>query len=214
MFAIKKITVKKVKESAIAIPNVLTAHDDQIAVLEAAGLTGVCTDEHLTVLKAFGDTTLYLKNDNFNFELCELLPPEVSMSVKAVAHKALKTQLRYTLKDLTFIDNESLHHYGVNVVVSPFLSQGSGDLQLLILFSSTKRKPGKGSNVVSGNLKRLSTEYLDSLEQELTEAKRNLEAAYELVDSSNENIQSFNEELQSANEEMHTANEELQSVNE
>lgn len=48
----------------------------------------------------------------------------------------------------------------------------------------------------------------------MTEAKDNLEVAYEAINSSNDNIKSFNEELQSANEEMHSANEELQSVNE
>lgn len=203
--------MKVEKGTVKPIPMVSTTTDEQVAVLEAAGLTGVCTDEHLTVLKAFGDTTPYLKDDNFNFELSELLPQEVAMAIKAVVHKALKSQLRYTLPDLTF-DNNGLSEHTVNIVVSPFLSQG--ELQLLILFSKTERKPGKGTKVMSGNLKKLSMEFLGSLEQELAEAKSNLEACNELINSSNENIQSFNEELQSANEEMHSANEELQSVNE
>ncbi len=201
------------KKSAIITPMVLGTKDDQTSVLEAAGLTGVCTDEHLTVVKAFGDTSIYLKNENFNFELGELLPNNVAMVVKAVAYKALKLNQKMELNDLDFQINE-LHHL-VDMVISPFINPGYKGQQLLIIFSTNKRKIRNNKSLIaSGDLKKLSMEYLSSLEHELTEVKINLEEAYELLNSSNENIQSFNEELQSANEEMHSSNEELQSVNE
>ena len=200
------------KKLATVTPLVLETKDDQTVVLEAAGLTGVCTNQYLTVLKAFGDTSIYLKNENFNFDLSELLPAEVAMIVKAVAYKVLKSNQKITLSDLNFGSN-GLHHL-VNIVISPFSTAGHKNQQLLILFSSSKSNPRSKSIIASGDLRQLSMEYLSSLEQELIEVKSNLEAAYELVSSSNENIQSFNEELQSANEEMQSSNEELQSVNE
>jgi signal transduction histidine kinase len=200
------------KRSASAIPMVLGTKDAQTSVLEAAGLTGVCTNEHLTVLKAFGDTSIYLKNENFNFELSELLPAGVVMMVKAVAYKALKSKQKITLSDLNF-DVNGIHHL-VNIVISPFFTAGYQSQQLLILFSSKKRSPKNKSLITSGDPSPLTVEHLSSLEQELIEVKINLEKAYEFVNSSNENIQSFNEELQAANEEMHSSNEELQSVNE
>jgi signal transduction histidine kinase len=201
--------VQNGKRSAILLPKGLTANDGQTAVLEAAGLCGVCTDQQLTVVKAFGNTADFLKNENFNFKLSELLPDEVAMLVKAAAHQALKSHQRVTLSDLDF-DGK----YSVSMVISPYLGGGLGGQQLLILFTSNKRKPKNKSLIAPGDIRQLNLAHLVNLEQELVEAKSSLQAAYELVNASNENIQSFHEELQSANEEMHSANEELQSVNE
>lgn len=178
-------------------------------MLEAAGLDGVCTDQHLTVLKAFGNTTAYLKNENFIADLSELLPDDVAVIVKAAAHRALESQQRVTLSELNFGEGHS-----VNVVIGPFFTDGSLIQQLLVLFSTNKRKAKDRSSIAPGGVERLTRQHLASLERELAEAKDNLEAAYGAINSSNENVQSFNEELQSANEEMHSANEELQSVNE
>jgi len=178
-------------------------------MLEAAGLDGVCTDQHLTVLKAFGNTTAYLKNENFIADLSELLPDDVAVIVKAAAHRALESQQRVTLSELDFGEGHS-----VNVVIGPFFTDGSLIQQLLVLFSTNKRKAKDRSLIAPGGVQRLTRQHLASLERELAEAKNNLEAAYGAINSSNENIQSYNEELQSANEEMHSANEELQSVNE
>ncbi|MGY4540040.1 signal transduction histidine kinase [Mucilaginibacter sp. UYNi724] len=197
------------KRSAILAPKGLPTNDGQTAVLEAAGLCGVCTDQQLTVVKAFGNTAGYLKNENFNFNLGELLPDGVAIIVKAAAHQALKLQQLATLSDLDFGVKNS-----VNMVISPFLSDGFGTRQLLILFTSNKRKPKTRSLIASGDIRQVTLAHVVSLEQELIETKSSLQAANELIDAFNENIQSFHEELQSANEEMHSANEELQSVNE
>jgi len=202
------------EDEKIAIPKYKGSFDQQTAVLEAAGLIGVCTDEHLTVLKAFGDTATFLKNDNFNFQLSELLDEEIAAIVKAAAHQALKTNQKVILNNLNFHGEGLLDKSSINININPFFIEGTKEQQLLILFSSNKRKNKSNAFAESSNHNHLSLKYLDSLEQELAKAKINLETAYELVNSSNENVQSFNEELQSANEEMQSSNEELQSVNE
>lgn len=188
--------------------------DGQAAILEAAGLNGVCTDEHLIVVKAFGDTTDYLKEENFIFDLSILLPDEVAPIVKAAAHQALKSGQRVTLSDLNFGNKKQHNQHSVNIVVSPFFTVDAAAPQLLILFTANKKKPKNKSLIMLADVQQLTKQHLASLEQELAKAKNNLEEAYELINSSNESVQSFNEELQSANEEMHSANEELQSVNE
>ncbi len=188
--------------------------DEQTAVLEATGLIGVCTDQYLTVLKAFGDTAIFLKKDNFNFQLSDLLNEKVAAIVKAGAHQALKSNQKVTLNNLKFNDEGLIAENTVNININPFVVKGSKVQQLLILFSSSKRKTKGNFLAESINYNHLGLNYLNSLEQELAKAKINLEVAYELVNSSNENVQSFNEELQSANEEMQSSNEELQSVNE
>ncbi|MEO6524335.1 MAG: ATP-binding protein [Mucilaginibacter sp.] len=202
--------VQKHKRSAIAVPRVLAADDGQTAVLEAAGLDGVCTDQHLNVLKAFGNTTRYLKDENFIFDLSELLPDDVSVVVKAAARQALQLHQRVTLSELNFGGSG----HSVNIVISPFLTGEPADWQLLVLFTTNKRKAKDKSLIMPGDTKQFIQQHVASLELELAETKSNLETAYGLINSSDENIQSFHEELQSANEEMHSANEELQSVNE
>ena len=183
---------------------------DETTILQAAGLNGVCTDQYLTVVKAFGDTTAFLKNENFISDLTDLLPDDVSVIVKAAAHKALKLQERVTISELNFGGSE----HSVNIIISPFVAHESTARQLLILFTSNKRKTKDISLVTKDGIQQLTRQHLAGLERELSDAKNNLEAAYGLINSSNENIQSFHEELHSANEEMHSANEELQSVNE
>ena len=183
---------------------------DETTILQAAGLNGVCTDQYLTVVKAFGDTTAFLKNENFISDLTDLLPDDVSVIVKAAAHKALKLQERVTISELNFGGSE----HSVNIIISPFVAHESTARQLLVLFTSNKRKTKDISLVTKDGIQQLTRQHLAGLERELSDAKNNLEAAYGLINSSNENIQSFHEELQSANEEMHSANEELQSVNE
>ena len=183
---------------------------DETTILQAAGLNGVCTDQYLTVVKAFGDTTAFLKNENFISDLTDLLPDDVSIIVKAAAHKALKLQERVTISELNFGGSE----HSVNIIISPFVTHESTARQLLVLFTSNKRKTKDISLVTKDGIQQLTRQHLAGLERELSDAKNNLEAAYGLINSSNENIQSFHEELHSANEEMHSANEELQSVNE
>ncbi|MHB8206385.1 ATP-binding protein [Mucilaginibacter sp.] len=198
----------------MAVSRILATDDGQTAILEAAGLNGVCTDQHLAVVKAFGNTTAYLKDENFIFDLSRLLPDGVSLIVKAAAYRALESHQRITLSELNFGGSGPQDQHSVNIVISPLFSDSADGQQLLILFITNKRKAKDKSLIGPGEMKQLTRQHLAGLERELAEVKNNLEVAYGLINSSNENIQSFNEELQSANEEMHSANEELQSVNE
>ena len=206
--------MKNDEKNAVTVPIVVANEDQQIAILETAELTGVCTNQALTVFKAFGDTLNYLKNENFNFELVDLLPIKIGALVKAATYQALKTNEKVVLNNLNFSDEGFLHKQLVNITIKPYYAKGIKAPQLLILFTSNKKKSKNNVKLEDTDLGHLSSAYLDGLEQELAKAKINLQAAYELVNSSNENVQSFNEELQAANEEMQSSNEELQSVNE
>jgi two-component system CheB/CheR fusion protein len=55
---------------------------------------------------------------------------------------------------------------------------------------------------------------MESLEEELTYTKQNLQAAIEELEATNEELQATNEELIASNEELQSTNEELHSVNE
>jgi signal transduction histidine kinase len=214
MIQSKLTAVQESKGPVSAIAKVMLADDGQITILEAAGLSGVCTDRNLVVVRSFGDTSAFLKNENFNVNLCELLPDEVSLNVKAAAYRAIKSKQSVTLSKMPFEDKVLPIKHFVNIVISPYLNGASDGQRLLILFDTNRDKLKDKHLVAPVDLKQMTRQHLISLEQELEEAKDNLDEAYKLIDASNENVQSYNEELQSANEEMQSANEELQSVNE
>lgn len=198
------------------IPMSTTSIVDEInlAVFEESGYSGVCTDENLRVLRSFGDPSEYLKNEIFNFNLNDLLPDHISLTFKAAAHKAGLLNKRIVLKGLKFENKLSPLIQLVDIVIKPIVAGKSHDKLLLILFKRNKTKLNGSDNIQSIDIEQLTKDHLYSLENELAEAKLNLETAYERIASSNENMQSFNEELLSANEEMQSANEELQSLNE
>jgi two-component system, chemotaxis family, CheB/CheR fusion protein len=64
------------------------------------------------------------------------------------------------------------------------------------------------------DLGQASSEYLESLQDELRYTKENLQATIEELETSNEEMQATNEELVASNEELQSTNEELHSVNE
>ncbi|MEO7216532.1 ATP-binding protein [Mucilaginibacter sp.] len=200
--------------SNIPFPILTFADEVNKTILEESGICGVCTDEDLKVLRSFGAIAKYLKKEIFNSNLNDLLPDDVSLTVKAAAYKALKSNQRILLGGLKFEDDNGIAEHKVDVVIRPFLKQQTTNKFLLILFSDGKSKSAKVVPITKAAIAKLSKAHLSALELELNDAKQELEIALEQIASTNENMQSFNEELLSANEEMQSANEELQSVNE
>ncbi|MEO6851578.1 MAG: ATP-binding protein, partial [Mucilaginibacter sp.] len=184
------------------------------AILEEAGFSGVCTDNNLKVLEGFGDTSHYLKNKNFNFNLDDLLPENVTIAFKAAAHRALKLNERVVLKGLSFHANGNAKNQLADIVIKPFFANKSDTQLLLVLFVKNNSRSKEKNLIKEADIDKLTKEHLLGLEKELAESKHSLVVANERIESSNENLQSFNEELQSANEEMQSANEEMQSTNE
>lgn len=201
------------KSSAAALPTEITGSIN-LALLEESGISGICTDENLKVFQAFGNTSFYLENKNFNFNLNELLPADIAITVKAAAHKVLKLNEKMVLKGLHFEAKNGGKSRLANIVIRPLSIDNSGTPFLLIMFVDTAVTPDEETRINKTDIDRLTKDYLAGLEKELTEVRHKLTVAYERIESSNENMQSFNEELQSANEEMQSANEEMQSTNE
>ncbi|MEU6723269.1 CheR family methyltransferase [Nonomuraea wenchangensis] len=109
------------------------------------------------------------------------------------------------------------------------IEQARHELRTVELREVSWRRPGQPEDSVfdisvvpllaSGNLAGISIHFNDvtryrRLRDELEEANRQLEQAYEELQSLNEELETTNEELQSTNEELETTNEELQSTNE
>ncbi|SET85569.1 CheR family methyltransferase [Nonomuraea wenchangensis] len=109
------------------------------------------------------------------------------------------------------------------------IEQARRELRTVELREVGWRRPGQPEDSVfdisvvpllaSGDLAGISIHFNDvtryrRLRDELEEANRQLEQAYEELQSLNEELETTNEELQSTNEELETTNEELQSTNE
>ena len=183
------------------------------AILEESGFNGVCTDEYLQVVRSFGNTTPYLKTENFNFDLNDLLPKSVSVIFKAAAYEALKYDKKIVLNGIVF-DHSKGSHRLANITIKPYIWTKNADKQLLILFRESSDMEHTPISLSPQEVSQLTANHVVNIEKELAEAKYNLMVANDRIEASNENMQSFNEELQSANEEMQSANEELQSTNE
>jgi two-component system CheB/CheR fusion protein len=211
---LKTTTMEVSKKSSISSSPIALTDLINIAIVEESGLSGVCTDQNLKVFQAFGDTSFYLQNKNFNFNLNELLPQNLAIAFRAAAFKALKQNEKLVLNDLLFEGKANEKSRMVDVIFKPIVKDRSEAPFLLILFMDNNSTPTARARIKETNIDQLTKDHLLDLERELAETRHKLTVAYERIESSNENMQSFNEELQSANEEMQSANEEMQSTNE
>lgn len=214
MEGLKRNVAEMSSKTKIPGSNLTVSEEINTAILAGSGLNGICTDENLKVLKAFGDPSKYLKNEIFNFNLNDLLPDKIAIAFKAAAHKALLSDKRIVLKDLNFGEENNRKIHVVDIAIKPFHTNNSDEKLLLILFMENNAVVGENHTVSSHEIDQLTRQYVTHLEGELNEVKHNLNEANDKIASSNENLQSFNEELLSANEELQSANEELQSLNE
>lgn len=97
----------------------------------------------------------------------------------------------------------------INLTVRPFKPSDSAKELLIVSFEEiTPSSPVHGADDIaagkSGTL----------IEQELIDARENLQSANEELETSNEELRSMNEEYQSTNEELKSANEELETSRE
>ncbi|MET4141722.1 CheR family methyltransferase [Pedobacter sp. UYP1] len=211
---LKATTMEVYKKHIVPVSNTELADQINAALLRESGFNGVCTDENLFVVQAFGNTSLYLKNINFNHNLIDLLPAQICTVFKAAAHKALKLNERVVLERLNLEVAGKKKNKLVSIVLSPFYAAGSEERLLLVLFTNSQTIAKEKNVIRVEDINKVTREHLISLEQEVAQLKHTIAIAHEHISSSNENMQSFNEELRSANEEMQSANEEMQSTNE
>ncbi len=73
---------------------------------------------------------------------------------------------------------------------------------------------GGAATIEAGDVRQLSLDQMNALQDELSYTKENLQAAIQELETANEELQATNEELIASNEELQSTNEELHSVNE
>ncbi len=186
-------------------------------LLEDMDAACVYIDDTFNILHAVGYYKKYLElpEERFSFNLLKMIPEHMTLMLTAAVRKALHLHEHVQVEDvrLTLVDGTTQY---LNLLVVPIsVPMGTSDCFMIIFRPQPSTNPQRllhnpVDTLAVTNDRQLS----DMLEQELKEARANLQAALEEAQTSNEELQATNEELMAANEELQSTNEELQSVNE
>lgn len=184
---------------------------------------GLFVDEELQILAFHGDMGEYVKPvaGQANLHLSRMVPPAVALDIRTAIREARKTRRAASrAATLTFGDGE---RRAVNLVVIPVPQKGERGPGYLVLFERRTHAaelpvPAKARdrNQVTQIKRELQAahEQLQTVIEEKDQTEQELRTAHEEVLSSNEELQSSNEELETGKEELQSANEELTTVNE
>ncbi|MBE9584260.1 PAS domain-containing protein [Mucilaginibacter sp. JRF] len=176
------------------------------------GYVAICVDENHRVIKSYGNSSKYLRQENFNTNLPELLPKPLAIVYNTLFKDVSKTNQPASVSNIIINNNNNI--ISVDISIRSLIIKKGDPRLFLAVFTDTESGSLASETSKVFNEGIYFDEYTNNLEEELKELKVKLSSAYELLDASNENMQSFNEELISANEEMQSTNEEMQSVNE
>lgn len=179
-------------------------------IIQESGLNGFCISENLTIIKAFGDTSPYLKHENFSTNLDKLMPENILFIFKAAVNKAFMYMQQIILEDVHF---NNIKKCRVDVVLKPISTSQKAEKLLLVLFRDKKEAATNKAVTIITDYDELIKEYVFDLEKQLIEIKLEVLAANERMMSLNDNLHSFNQELIVGGEEMQNENQELYSVN-
>jgi two-component system, chemotaxis family, CheB/CheR fusion protein len=184
---------------------------------------GVIVDERDNIVEFRGETEPYLEHAH----------GRASLNLFKMARKGLLLDIRQVIQDARKKDapvrkeGVSLRQRGhvrwLDLEVMPLRGSPAKERWLLVLFEARPETKSPSGRRVERRSRGDGAEAKEeaNLRQELSEARRHLqalteqhEAANEELQASNEEVLSANEELQSINEELETAKEELQASNE
>jgi two-component system CheB/CheR fusion protein len=147
---------------------------------------------------------------------------QASLNILAMARGSIKNALATLMRQASGQKGQAARasvqlrsdakSHRLNLTVTPYHGGHEGEELLLIVFEDTgprKLKTGTGVRPAPGNVERMAR-----LEQELWDAREQLQMVRAVTQSPDEELRSYNEELQSANEELQSVNEELETSKE
>ncbi|HUZ59324.1 MAG TPA: chemotaxis protein CheB [Hanamia sp.] len=187
-----KKSLQKTKDSLAEAVN--------LNLIEELNSLAICIDENNHAIKAYGDTTKYLLQKNFNLNLTELLPDNVALAFNAMRVEALKLNKKATVRGIKIKRGQEV--ITINLSVSPLNIKDVEQELLMVSFTEDKEVTTEQKDTVVFDKKVFLDKYTLDIQNEVMELKAKLHSTYEQLDRSNDNMQSFNEELLSANEEM------------
>ncbi len=176
---------------------------------EKYGFTALYVDRNFEIKEAVGDFKRYLSLPDrlVSLNILRMVGREFSAALNAAIRKCMKDNVEVALNNVKLQANAEML---VNLYVRP---AQHGNI-LLVLGEAVPPITSKTQMIDASFPEAGSLQYIHQLEEDLREARTNLQLTVESLETANEELQSSNEELLSANEELQSSNEELQSLNE
>jgi two-component system CheB/CheR fusion protein len=184
--------------------------DFRRVLAEEMVFSAIYVDQHFDIKEAIGnyERILVLPRKTLRLNILRMVPQSLSVILNSAINRAWKSRENVVLKSTRYQTEEGT--FNIDVLIKPANEVSSCSL---IVFSNLYRVE-ENVSTAPGVPAAESAEYIRTLENELIEAKNNLQVVVEDLETVNEELQSSNEELLSANEELQSSNEELQSLNE
>jgi two-component system, chemotaxis family, CheB/CheR fusion protein len=189
--------------------NVL-AEDLQSILTDQFGFAAIYIDDNYEIKDAVGDFRRYLSLPDriASLNILKMVNTDLSVALNTAIRKVKKENQKVTLQHVRIKEGNTEKF--INLFVKPAKS----DPYITIVFGESHEITFNKTSPEFTVQHSESVSYITELEDELKEAKLNLQMAVESLETTNEELQSSNEELLSANEELQSSNEELQSLNE
>lgn len=210
--------LNSLSRSSTAIqPQLLAAYD---RLLDRFMPPSFLVDADGTLVDSFGGVSplLRVRERRPSTFLLDMLSEELKAVVSGAMHRIRRNPETVTCTDVVVPGQPVPYH----ITAEPIrLAQGAVTHVLITFEAAGAARPDRlvaGGAADSAVAPRPGTSgssvHLDSLEEELSYTKQNLQAAIEELEATNEELQATNEELIASNEELQSTNEELHSVNE
>lgn len=182
----------------------------------------VLIDSELRVFHVFagGDVYLRVPTGRISSNILDMVYTGIKNSLANAIQIAVKDDRTVRYSGLPHPDPENDSQ--VRLVVRPLRLRSANEDCFLIQFETAEAEEIPADDETDANdeddshfnFAEVSKSRIESLEQELSYSRQNLQATIEELETSNEELQATNEEMVAANEELQSTNEELHSVNE
>jgi two-component system CheB/CheR fusion protein len=178
------------------------------ALLERFMPRGFLLGEQRALLDSYGnaDKLLRVPPRRLSGDFLDLVPGEVRLPLAGAIARAMREPGPATYSLVEWPTEEGVLRFSLTV---ERLTVKNAEPTYLVTLRDREPVPGEAVPEPEAHSERMVT-----LEEELSQTRRNLQSTVEELEASNEELQATNEEMVASNEELQSVNEELHSVNE
>ena len=179
------------------------------ALLERFMPRGFLVSEQRVLLDSYSgaEALLKLPGRRLSQDFLDLVPPEVRMPLAGAFARAQREPGPASYSVVEWPTDDRVVRFGLTV---ERLAVKHGEPAFLVTLTERDSAPAP----LPENPDAVVPERVVTLEEELSQTRRNLQTTVEELEASNEELQATNEEMVASNEELQSVNEELHSVNE
>ncbi len=185
------------------------------SLLERYMPPGFLVNEHRELLHCFGSADKLLKppKGRPSNDLLDLVHAETKTVIAGALQRAIRQKQPIYVSGISLPFGE-VGLQAVKLTVELIPNPRTRLTHYLITIEPLKKPSGDRETVANVDIRHLTNDRVQDMEEELRYTKENLQTMIEEQETANEELQATNEELVASNEELQSTNEELHSVNE